>query len=277
VKIQKKSFKVVLCLLLIVFLTVALFPIYWTFITSIKSSEEIFAIVPTFFPRNLVWSGYSTLFLKTRFVKNLMNSMFVSLTVSTMSILVSMLAAYAIARIYFRGRKVISKGIFYAYLMPKTVLFIPVYILVTSIGLADSIWCLVFIYPSITIPYATWMLVSYFKSIPYDIEEAAIVDGCGRLGSMFKIVFPLAMPGIISTFIFSFTICWSEYLYALVIITKNSQKTVSLGLADMIVGDLVNWGPLMGGAIIASLPIVILYLVASKYLINNMVAGGVKQ
>ena len=262
--------------LLALFLLFALFPSYWSIITSLKSHDEIYSRIPTYFPKEIDFSGYVTLFTETGFLKNLINSFLVAFTVSAASIFVSMLAAYAIARMQFKGRKPVARGVFYAYIMPKTLLFIPVYIIITNLGLSDSIWGLIFIYPTLTIPYATWMLISYFQSIPYEIEEAAIVDGCSRVRAMFKIAFPLSMPGIVSTFIFSFSICWSEYMYALIIINRATQKTISLGLSDMIVGDMVAWGPLMGGAVISTLPIVILYMLCSKYLVGGAVAGGVK-
>ena len=198
------------------------------------------------------------------------------LIVSFGSIAISMPAAYAIARIKFRGRKQVSKGILISYLMPRTVLFIPLYLLVTKIGLSNNLWGLVLVYPTITIPYATWMMISYFKSIPYDLEEAAIIDGCSRVQAMWKICFPLARPGIVSTLIFSYTLCWSEYLYALVIINKADFKTIPLALADMVVGDVYAWGPLMGGSLIASIPVIILYLLCNRNLVGGMTAGGVK-
>ena len=219
-----------------------LFPIYWMLITSLKTSTEIYKIIPTFWPKKLTFEGYYELFVEKGFLKNVWNSLLVSLIVSFGSIAVSMPAAYAIARIKFKGRKNISKGILISYLMPRTVLFIPLYLLVTKIGLSNSLWGLILVYPTITIPYATWMMISYFQSIPYDIEEAAIIDGCSRTQAMLKVCFPLAKPGIVSTLIFSYTLCWSEYLYALVIINKADYKTIPLALADMVVGDVYAWG-----------------------------------
>ena len=253
-----------------------LFPIYWMLITSLKTSTEIYKIIPTFWPKKLTFEGYYKLFVEKGFLKNVWNSLLVSLIVSFGSIAVSMPAAYAIARIKFKGRKNISKGILISYLMPRTVLFIPLYLLVTKIGLSNSLWGLILVYPTITIPYATWMMISYFQSIPYDIEEAAIIDGCSRTQAMLKVCFPLAKPGIVSTLIFSYTLCWSEYLYALVIINKADYKTIPLALADMVVGDVYAWGPLMGGSLIASIPVIIIYLISNRNLVGGLTAGGVK-
>lgn len=261
---------------LAVMLIFALFPLYWMLNTSFKSNAEIYNMTPTFWPKQFTWSAYVKLLTEKDFLLNVKNSLLVSVVVAFLSIIVSMLAAYAIAKLRFRGRSVVSRGILYAYLMPRAVLFIPLYMLVSLIGLNNSIYGLMLIYPTITIPYATWMLISYFKSIPVEIEEAAVIDGCSRARTMLNIIFPLAAPGVAATFIFAFTLCWSEYLYALVVVTKSSDKTLTLGLSDMIVGDVFAWGPLMGGSILASIPVVIMYLFTSKYMVSGMTVGGVK-
>lgn len=260
---------------LAIMLVCALFPLYWMLNTSFKSQSEIYNLTPNFWPKKLTWAGYDKLFEKG-FLSNVKNSMVVSLVVSLFSIAVSMLAAYAISKLKFSGRRLISRSILYAYLMPRSVLFIPLYMLVSAIGASNSIWGLLIIYPTITIPYATWMLISYFGSIPDEIEEAAMIDGCSRARTLTRVILPLAAPGLAATFIFAFTLCWSEYLYALVVITKSADKTITLGLADMIVGDVFAWGPLMGGSIMASIPVIIMYLFTSKYMVSGMTVGGVK-
>lgn len=257
-------------------LVIALFPLYWMLNTSFKSQGEIYNMVPAFWPKEFTWSAYEKLITEKNFLVNIKNSLIVALVVSFFSIVVSVLAAYAIAKLRFRGKRLISNGILYAYLMPRAVLFIPLYMLISSIGANDSLFGLLLIYPTITIPYATWMLISYFKSIPDEIEEAAMIDGCSRTRTLLNIIFPLSAPGIAATFIFAFTLCWSEYLYALVVITDSADKTITLGLSDMIVGDVFAWGPLMGGSMIASIPVVIMYLMTSKYMVSGMTVGGVK-
>ncbi|MFD0677757.1 MULTISPECIES: carbohydrate ABC transporter permease [unclassified Paenibacillus] len=270
------SKQIIVYITLAILLIFALFPLYWMLNTSFKSQGEIYNMVPSFWPKHFEWSAYEKLITEKHFLVNIKNSLLVSLIVSFVSIIISMLAAYAISKLRFAGRGIISKGILYAYLMPRAVLFIPLYMLVSAIGLNDSIFGLMVIYPTITIPYATWMLISYFKSIPVEIEEAAMIDGCTRVRTMMSIIFPLSAPGIAATFIFAFTLCWSEYLYALVVVTKGADKTITLGLADMIVGDVFAWGPLMGGSIIASIPVIIMYLFTSKYMVSGMTVGGVK-
>ena len=245
-------------------------------ITSFKTQAEVYRLVPTFWPTKFVWTSYTKLIFEKGYLSNIKNSLMVALTVSLISVFLSMIAAYAIAKLKFTGRKTWSKSILYAYLMPRSVLFIPLYILVTQLGLNDKLFALILIYPTFTIPYATWMLISYFSTIPKAIEEAAIIDGCSKAGTMFRIVFPLSSPGIISTLIFCFTLCWSEYLYALVVLTRAGSKTIPLALADMVVADTFAWGPLMAGAIIATIPVVAFYMLASKYLVSGMTLGGVK-
>ncbi len=253
----------------------ALFPIYWMLNTSLKSNAEIYRLEPTFWPEEITFESYEKLFSGS-FIPQIGNSLLVGLLVSFGSVVIAVFAAYAIARMRYRGRQIMSRSVLYAYLLPRAVLFIPLYILVSNLGLANSLGALLLVYPTITIPYATWILVPYFASIPFELEEAAMVDGAGRLRSMFRITLPLAAPAIAATLVFSFTLCWSEYLYALVMISSTDAKTVPLGLADMINGDVFAWGPLMGGAIIATIPIVVLYLVANRYMVSGLAMGGVK-
>ncbi len=260
---------------LAIMLIIALFPIYWIFVTSIKPSAQIYALVPSLWPANPTAIGYTNLFAKTEFVSWVGNSAVVALIVSTASIFLSTLAAYALARFQFVGREFIGMMILVAYLLPPALLFIPLYILVVRLGLAQSVWGLMFVYPTITVPYATWVLTSYFRNLPVDLEEAAMMDGCSRLGALRHVTLPLAGPGVVATFIFSFTLCWSEYLYALVILSGQSL-TIPIGLASLIVADVPKWNEIMAGAMITSIPVVILYTVASRYIVSGLTLGGVK-
>jgi multiple sugar transport system permease protein len=275
-KKSDKLKKLFLYLSIVIFLVVTLFPIYWMINTSLKTTKEIYLLKPTFFPKKISFEGYKNLFFETRFLVHMKNSLTVSLLTTFVAVFFSMLAAYAIARFQFRGKKLISRCIIYSYLMPRSVMYIPLYLLVVFVGLSNSRFALYLIYPTFVVPYATWMLISYFKSISVEIEESALIEGCSRMQTFFKIVFPLSMPGIASTAIFSFTFCWNEFLYAFVIITNDLQKTITVGLADLIVDDLYAWGPLMGGAVISTLPVVILYMFASKYLVTGISLGGIK-
>ena len=264
---------VVILVLLIIW---SLFPVYWMLNTSLKSSSEIYSMTPTLFPKKVQFDAYYELIFKDKFLKSVLNSTIVAVVVTTVSIIISCFAAFAFARVPFRGRKIWNTGILYAYLMPRSILFIPLYVLVTRLGLNNTLWGLMVMYPTFTIPYCVWMLTSYFKSIPKELEEAAEIDGCTKVQSMFKIVFPLASPGIAATAIFSFTLCWSEYQYALVSITKSNLQTITLALSDMIVADVYAWGPLMAGSLVATLPVLIMYTAMSKYLVSGLTVGAVK-
>ena len=202
--------------------------------------------------------------------------MIVAFVVSAFSLLVAYPAAYTLARIKFKGRQAFSRGILFTYLLPTSVLYIPLYIFVAKAGLTDNILGLILIYPTFTLPYVAWILIPHIASIPTDIEEAATVDGCSKFRIMYQIIFPLALPGIVSTTIFAFAMCWGEYLYALVNVTKTSMQTFPLMIAGLIFGDMYPWGQLMAGAILACVPILIIYMFASGSMVGGATEGGVK-
>ncbi|MCA9910331.1 MAG: carbohydrate ABC transporter permease, partial [Anaerolineae bacterium] len=256
-------------------LIISLFPVYWIIITSFKANSEIFSLVPSMFPQQPTLDGYNELLNNSDFLYWLEHSAVISLVVASVSVAFSAVAAYGLARFRFRGRGAIGVLILIAYLMPPTLLFIPLYSMVTSLGLSGSLLSLMLIYPTLTVPYATWVLTTYFRGLSPEFEEAAIVDGCSRLQSFWRITVPLASPGIVSTFIFSFTLCWSEYLYALVI-ADRSTLTVPVGLSSFIVADVFRWNVIMAGAVITSIPIIVLYTLASKYIVSGLTLGGLK-
>lgn len=273
--IHKMTNKIIVYVVLAIMLVVALFPIYWILITSFKVTSEIYTLVPNFWPKHPTFVGYIKLFTKTDFLSWLKNSMIVALLVSLVSILVSSLAAYALTRFRFIGRNLFGVLIFTAYLIPDTLLFIPIYILAAHLGIAQKIGGLLVVYPIIIVPYATWVLTSYFSTLPVEIEEAGMIDGCSRLQVLIRITMPLASPGIIATFIFSFTMCWSEFTYALVILS-GTAKTLPLGLSGLILGDIPPWNLIMAGAIISLIPVVLLYTISSRYIVAGLTFGGVK-
>lgn len=269
------STNLVVYIVLIIMLIIAIFPLYWIFVTSIKTTSDIYTLIPQFWPKHPTLQGYRILFAKTEFVSWIINSGSVALCVSIVSVFISALAAYGLARFKFPGRDLLGVLIFVAYLMPETLLFIPIYILASRLGVTKILGGLILVYPIITVPYATWVLTSYFKTLPAEIEEAGMIDGCSRLQVMRHIIAPLASPGIISTFIFSFTLCWSEYTYALVMLTGKAQ-TLPLGLSGMLVGDIPPWNQIMAASIISSIPIVLLYTLSSRYIVTGLTIGGVK-
>ncbi len=273
---QKKSVTILSRVFIVLCVIVSMAPLYWMVNTSLKPQAEIYSAVPTLFPYDLTTESYTYLLTETNFLSGVKNSLIIAVVVSLFSIVIAYPAAYAIARLKFKGKKLFSKSILMTYLLPTSVLYIPLYILVSQVGLTDNILGLLLIYPTFTLPYVAWVLIPHIQSIPYDLDEAAIVDGCSRFRVMYQIIFPLALPGIVSTTIFAFAMCWGEYMYALVNITSESMMTFPLVISGLIFGDMYPWGQLMAGAILACVPIVIIYMLASSSLVGGKTAGGVK-
>lgn len=273
-KLRKKIFHriyIAICLI------AALAPIYWMFNTSLKSQAEIYFKVPTLWPDNVTLESYKYLITETNFLNGIKNSLIIAIFVSLFSIFVAYPAAYVLARLKFKGKRVFSKTILFMYLLPTSVLYIPLYIFVARLGLTNSILGIMLIYPTFTLPYVAWILIPHIGSISTQLEEAAYIDGCSRFQTMYRIIFPLALPGIISTTIFAFAMCWGEYLYALVNLISSEVHTFPLVLSGLIFGDMPPWNQLMTGAIMASVPILVIYLLASSSLVGGSTAGGVKE
>lgn len=273
----KRTSKILSRVFIVLCLIVALFPIYWMLCTSLKSDGEIYQKIPTMIPKRFTVEAYSYLLTKTNFLNAIKNSLLVATVVSLLSIAVAYPTAYTLARTKFRGRRVLSKAVLFTYMLPTSVLYIPLYILVARLGLTNTLWGLVLIYPTFTLPYVAWILIPHVQSIPVALEEAAMVDGCSHFMIMYRIIFPLALPGIISTTIFAFAMCWGEYLYALVNLTSATVQTFPLVISSLIYGDMPPWNQLMAGAIMACIPIIIIYMLASSSLVGGATAGGVKQ
>ena len=272
---KKKIGRFFSMLLLIGALLVSVFPIYWLLITSFKTSAEVYQKVPTFWPQNFTVQGYVEL-VDDGFFRALGNSFTIALTVALFTLLVALPCSYALARIKFRGSLTISRSFLFAYLLPAAVMYLPMFIMLTQLGLSNSIKGLMLIYPTLTIPYAVWMLVPYLGSIPMELEESAKIDGATRFRTMLSVVFPLAKPGIMTTFIFCFTMCWGEYMYSLVNISTTKFKTFPLILAGLIKGDVYPWNEIMAGGVITCIPVIAIYLLCSKYVIGGLTSGSVK-
>ena len=273
---KKKKSKIGFKLIIILFLIGALFPILWMVMTSFKTFGEIYTLSPSFIPKQLLWSNYTDLFTKYNFGYALVNSIIVSAVVATLTILIALYSAYAVVRLDFIGKTIMPQLFLMAYLIPRTILFIPIYLLLAKVGLLNSIWGLMLVYPTITIPYATWVLITYFQGSPKELEEAACVDGATRGQIIWKIIFPIAKPSLVSTLIFSFTLCWSEYIYALVLINDKFERTITVALSSMLVADIIPWGALSAVAVICALPIMLVYTFASKHIVTGLTMGSVK-
>ena len=263
---------------LAVFLFVLLFPFYWMVVTTFKSNEELLSREGNpFWVRNPTLAHLKKLLFDTAYPDWLWNTMLVTVVATTLSLFASVLAAYAIERLRFRGSRYVGVSIFLAYLIPPSILFIPLSTVVFQYGLFDTPFALILTYPTILIPFSTWLLMGYFKTIPFELEECALIDGASRYQILTKIILPLAVPGLISAFIFCFTLCWNEFIYALTFISSTQNKTVPVAIVNEFVdGDIYRWGSLMAGALVGSLPLVILYAFFVEHYVSAM-TGAVKE
>jgi multiple sugar transport system permease protein len=272
----KRLFGVYLPLAAFVFF--ALFPFYWMLISSFKANPELYSL-----KANRLWIANPTLdqfrdlFAKTAIIQWLWNSFFVSFLTAFISMTFGIMAGYALARLKFPGAQAFGLATFITYLVPTTLIFIPLARVVQSLGLSDSIWALVVTYPTFLIPFCTWMLIAYFKSIPKDMEECAMIDGCSRIGAMIRIVLPMAIPGVIFSAMFSFTLSWNEFVYALTFISDTTHKTMSVAVpTELIRGDAYFWGELMAASLLGSVPVALLYSFFMDYFVSGLTAGALK-
>jgi multiple sugar transport system permease protein len=263
----------------IVLVVFAAFPFYWMLITTFKADGDLYDLksIPYWFNTAPTLEHIKYLFTETLFVQWLTNSALIGLCVVAITLIVALPAGYSLARMPGRSAETLGIGIFLTYLVPPTLLFLPLARVVTVLGLQDSLWSLIVIYPTFTIPFCTWLLMGFFKSVPREIEEAAIVDGCTVMGAFVKTVLPLSVPAILTVVIFAFTLTMQEFVYALTFISSSEEKPVTLGVAtDLIRGDIFYWGELMGAALIASVPVAIAYNLFLDRFISGITGGAVK-
>ncbi|QQO10083.1 carbohydrate ABC transporter permease [Breznakiella homolactica] len=255
----------------------SLFPIYWMLKSSLTPNSEMYGINPSLLPSKITLEHYKQLFTQTVFMRYFLNSLYVAVFSTVVALVLSILASYAMTRLNFRGRNFMRKSVLFAYLLPTAVLFIPMYIMISRIGLGDNKNSLIIVYQTFIIPYCCYMLMSYFTAIPKSMEEAAFIDGCSHLQALMKIVLPIAAPSIAVVATFAFTLSWNEYLYALVLTTSASQQTVTIGISGFRYSDNYIWGLIMCSSVIASIPAVVLYMMAQRFMVSGLAAGGVKQ
>jgi len=262
--------------LLALMLVWTLVPFYWMIATSLKKDKEIYGFEATLVPRQPTLQNYVRLFDKTPFVKYLRNSTIVAVGNTLASLAFATLGAYALARLRFRGRGLIARGLVFTYLVPPALLFIPLFAVMSALRLVDTHHGLVLTYLSFTVPFCTWLLMGYFRSVPIELEEAALVDGCTRLGSLFRVILPMSLPALAVVAFFAFTQSWNEFLYANVFVNSVEVRTVTTGLTLFIVEDVFFWGPMMGASFLSALPPLLLYLVFQRWVVKGLTLGGVK-
>ena len=253
-----------------------LFPFYWMTVTSFKTEDQMRSLVSMFWPSPFVVENYTQLLTKTDFAIWYRNSAFVAVSSTLVATAIGTIGAYALARLRFLGRAFLSSATLITYLVPPSILFIPLYAQIRTMGLADSLAGLIAAYPSFTVPFVTWLLMGYFGSIPEELEEAAMIDGATRFGAFRRIILPLAAPGVLAAGLFAFTQAWNEFLYALVFISDVKQRTLPVGLSTFITGDVYGWGYLMAGAVLTTLPVILVYTYLQRYMVEGLTAGSVK-
>jgi multiple sugar transport system permease protein len=271
--------RVLMHVLLVPFLIFAVFPFYHMALTSLKTDRELYdrQAVPLLIRQGATLEHYTKLLWESEFLTWTKNSLLVTLLATVVSLVVGTIAAYALARLKFFAVDSFGTGIFVTYLVPTSLLFLPLAQVVNWLGLADSKWALVVTYPTFLVPFCTWLLMGYFRTVPKEVEECAMVDGATRIQALTRIVLPIAIPGLVCAALFAFTLSWNEFIYALTFTSSSDQITASVGVtSELIRGDIYFWGQLMAGAVLGSVPIVILYVFFLDYYVSGLTAGAVK-
>lgn len=253
----------------------SLFPIYWMVISSFRAPNALFTR-PSLLPGPFSLESYDTLLQVTDYPVQFRNSLIVASSVVVITIVLSVMIAYAVTRFRVPGKTLIIGTMLYAYMFPPMLLAIPLYGIFVTLGIADSLIALVIAHCTLTLPLGVWLLWGFFKAMPFELEEAAMVDGCTRLGSFLRVVLPLSLPGIVTVAVFAFLLSWTDYAYALVMISSDTQKTLPVGIASMIGAFDMRWGEIMAGASLIAAPLFLMFMFLSRYFIQGLSAGAMK-
>jgi multiple sugar transport system permease protein len=253
------------------------FPLIWMIVTSIKPQAELFSIPPTLAPETITFEHYWRLLTETPFLRYFRNSMILAVTTTLVVITLGTLGAYSLVRFKYRGRETLATLVLFTYLMPSVVLIIPLYLMMVKLGLANTLASLVIAYTTFALPYALWLLRSFMSGIPEDLESAALVDGAGRMGAFFDVILPQALPGVVSTALFTFILCWNEYLFALVLVNSDSVRPLTAGTMNMLITAFnIDWSLLMAASVMMSLPLIVIFTFLQGTLTKGFGAGAVK-
>lgn len=252
------------------------FPFFWMISTSFKPLREIFVYPPYFFPKNFTLANFARLFEQTRFLTYFKNSIFVASCAVFFTMILSTAGAYSLTRFRFYGREKMASLILFAYMFAPIMIVIPFYVLIRKLGLANTHFALILAYTAFCLPFSLWLLRSFFQSIPIDLEEAALTDGAGRFKAVIFIILPLALPGIIATSIFTFILAWNDYIFVRILITSDELKTLSVGIADLYNATVIDWGMIMSGGMLITVPVLIFFIFMQRYLIAGWGAGAIK-
>lgn len=262
--------------ILVVLLVWTLVPFYWMVATSLKKDKEIYGFEATLVPRQPTMDAYRRLFAQTPFVRYLVNSTVIAVGTTVASLAFGCLAGYALARLRFPGRAVIARSLIFTYLVPPSLLFIPLFPVMSALNLIDTRHGLMLAYLGFTVPFSAWLLLGYFRSVPIELEEAALVDGCSRMGALVRIILPMSLPALAVVAFFAFTQAWNEFLYANVFVNSPDVRTITTGLTLFVVEDVFFWGPMMGASCLATIPPVLLYLIFQRWVVKGLTLGAVK-
>jgi len=276
---RKLTQRIAAHLALLPFLIFALFPFYHMALTSLKQNRELYDrnAVPLLITKGPTLEHYTKLLWETAFLTWTKNSLLVTVLSTFVSLVIGTIAAYALSRLKFFAVETLGTAIFVTYLVPTSLLFLPLAQVVNWLGLGDSKWALVVTYPTFLVPFCTWLLMGYFRTVPKEVEECAMVDGATRIQALWRIVLPIAVPGLVCAALFAFTFSWNEFIYALTFTSSSDQITASVGVtSELIRGDIYYWGSLMAGAVLASVPIVILYVFFLDYYVSGLTACAIK-
>lgn len=250
-------------------------PLYWIVATSLKNEIQVYR-EPRLVPTAVTLSNYRSILVDSNFLLYMKNSVEVAVVTTALSMIFGSAAAYAIARLRFNGRRLVARSIVVSYLVPGSLLFISLFEVLTELNLTDKLTGLMVVYLSFTLPFCTWLMIGYFRSIPVELEEAALVDGCNRVRALIHVILPLTLPALVVVTLFSFTQSWNEFLYALVFISSDSNKTFTVGLIGLIQGDTLPWSLMMAAATLGMIPPLIIYVVSQRWVVSGLAAGSVK-
>ncbi len=253
------------------------FPLIWMILTSVKPQTELFRIPPSFWPTEITFEHYRRLLVETPFLTYMRNSIFLALGTTLLVITLATLGAHSLVRFRYPGRERLAQLVLFTYLLPSVVLIIPLYLLMVKIGISNTLWSLILAYTTFALPYALWLLRSFMAGIPEDLEAAALVDGASRMEAFIDVILPQALPGIISTALFTAILAWNEYLYALVLVNTDSARPLTTGVMTMLISAFnIEWSLLMAASVMMSLPLIVAFAFLQKYLTRGFGAGGVK-
>lgn len=261
---------------LTIVLIIILFPLYWMLVTAFDPPGLGYNTQPNLWPSKITLAAFIQLFTDYDFATWMVNTLGVATMSTLLAVIIGTLAAYSLSRLRYPGRDLLSGLFFLVYLFPATLLFVPIFVILSNLGLKNSYFGLAAVYLTFTVPFVTWMLKAYLTGIPAELEEAALVDGANRFQTMVQIILPLAAPGVAAAAIFAFTLAWNEYLYAFILLDQKENMTLAPGMTQLMFGDIFQWGMIMAGATLMSAPVLILYFVAQRFVVSGLTAGSVK-